>query len=162
MFKKGLGVAIVLVLGIYLCLVAIDPGKIYSARYIGTVISRPESSIGPNLSSPVWRKLELVLSRNSLKTPSVMDSTFHLQVSDCYGQDIAVEDVYVDSMPLNRLKFSRDERSILSKSHLGKRVISYVYLRDQDFQSSPTICVQAKGGSMIGYGFKGRMVKVQD
>ena len=50
--------------------------------------SRPEGTIGPNESEPPWQTYAVTMPTRAVQRLVAMESTFHLQVTDCRRKEV--------------------------------------------------------------------------
>lgn len=132
---------------------------------------RPESTIGPTEGDGPWQTFRVTVPRQFARRLLATRSTFHLQVKDCRYPHagrlengrfdrtgwVSVEDVYVDGLTLNG---SSGRRTKLADSS-GPIVTGVAYVSNLRIGSTPELCFQAVGGSMIGAKFQSNIVRLR-
>lgn len=132
---------------------------------------RPESTIGPTEDDGPWQTFRVTAPSQFVRRLLAMQSTFHLQVKDCRFPHagrlengrfdetgwVTVEDVYVDGLTLNG---SSGRRTKLAGSS-GPIVTGVAYVSTSRISSTPELCFQAVGGSMMGAKFQSNIVRLR-
>lgn len=132
---------------------------------------RPESTIGPTEDDGPWQTFKVTVPRQFARRLLAMQSTFHLQVKDCRFPHagrlengrfdstgwVSVEDVYVDGLTLN----GSSSRHTKLAHGSGPTVTGVAYVSASRIGSTPELCFQAVGGSMMGAKFQSNVVRLR-
>jgi len=127
----------------------------------GVAQRRPAGTIGPAGSEgpAPWLTYRVEFPSLYARTLASLDSTFHLRVTNCApkGGWITTEDVYVDGETLNG-SHPGHARPLETQ---GAPVQGVAYVSAAETKEARELCFQARGGSMIGLGFRSNVVRVK-
>ncbi|MBO9707335.1 MAG: hypothetical protein J7521_03885 [Caulobacter sp.] len=128
------------------CYQNLDPGAIE----LGAVVdNRPPLTIGPGRKG-LWRSISVSLDRQDILAIRKMGSTVQVEFDDCAGGHVSIDELYVDDISLNVLRFMPRSEFIAFYKGLNGSIHAKTYISEEAFSSRPELCFSMSGGTMSG------------